>query len=274
MRMAIKSIRRFIHFGIQQALSCIFPVAIFLTLALSKIVHIPHLHRYDFILLVCILVQFLMVYLKLESLDELKVICMFHVIGLCLELYKVHAGSWAYPEAAVAKLGGVPLYSGFMYASVASYMCQAWKRMDLQFEQWPRNFITYPLAAAVYLNFFTHHFMPDIRWIITLLLFPVFWRSKVAFRGLDKVYRMPVILSFLLIGFFIWVAENVSTFFEAWKYPDQVQAWKLVHLGKISSWFLLVIISMLIVVNLKHLKYKEEYHEININEDSRRRQKI
>lgn len=29
----------------------------------------------------------------------------------------------------------------------------------------------------------------------------------------------------------------------------------MVHLGKISSWFLLVIISIIIVANLKHFKY-------------------
>jgi uncharacterized membrane protein YoaT (DUF817 family) len=62
----------------------------------------------------------MMVYLKLETIDELKVICLFHIIGLILELYKVHMGSWSYPEEGWSKIQGVPLYSGFMYASVAS----------------------------------------------------------------------------------------------------------------------------------------------------------
>jgi uncharacterized membrane protein YoaT (DUF817 family) len=258
MREDMNFMKKTLYFGMQQALCCIFPVAIFLTLALSKIIHIPFLHRYDFILLVCIFVQFLMVYFKLETLDELKVICMFHIIGLCLELYKVHMGSWAYPENAVAKFGGVPLYSGFMYASVASYICQAWKRLDLQFINWPNNYITYPVACLIYFNFFLHHFIIDLRWVIIVSLVIVFWKSKVIFKIDKQNYKMPLIISFFLIGFFIWFAENISTFFGAWKYPDQMKIWKLVHIGKISSWFLLVIISIIIVANLKHFKYREK----------------
>lgn len=248
-------IKQLISFGVQQALSCIFPVAIFLTLAISKTIDIPFLYRYDFILLCCLLVQFLMVYFKLETIDELKVISLFHVIGLALELFKVHMGSWSYPENALTKLGGVPLYSGFMYASVASYICQAWRRLDLKFLEWPSNYITYPIAAMIYLNFFSHHFITDLRWIIIISLFVFFWRAFVQFKINNQIYKMPIILSFLLIGFFIWLAENITTYFGAWQYPNQTKAWQMVHLGKISSWFLLVIISIIIVANLKHVKY-------------------
>ena len=247
-----------IRFGVLQALCCIFPAAIFLTLALSKVVHIPFLPRYDFILILCIFVQFLMVYFRLETIDELKVITMFHLIGLCLELYKVHMGSWSYPEAVLFKIGGVPLYSGFMYASVASYICQSWKRLDLQFVNWPENYYTFPLAGLIYLNFFSHHFIPDLRWIIILSLFVIFRKAYVEFKVDNENYKSPVVLSFFLIGFFIWIAENISTFLGAWKYPDQMNAWKIVNFGKISSWFLLVIISIIIVVNLKHIKYDKK----------------
>ena len=65
---------------------------------------------------------------------------------------------------------------------------------------------------------------------------------------------MPLALSFVLIGFFIWIAENIATFFGAWAYPDQTVAWRLVHTGKMSSWFLLVIVSFLIVATLKRVK--------------------
>lgn len=250
-------IKTLVRFGVKQVLSCIFPAAIFLILALSKTVHIFSLQRYDFILIACILVQFFMVYFKLETLDELKVITMFHLIGLCLELYKVNMGSWAYPEEAFFKVCGVPLYSGFMYASVASYICQAWKRFDLHFVNWPSNYYTYPLASIIYLNFFLHHFIFDLRWIIILCLFIIFRKAYVKFKVDSRYYKMPIVLSFLLIGFFIWIAENISTFFGAWKYPDQINAWSMVHIGKVSSWALLVIISIIIVVNLKHLKYEK-----------------
>ena len=35
---------------------------------------------------------------------------------------------------------------------------------------------------------------------------------------------MPLVLSFVLIGFFIWIAENIATFFSAWEYPNQSES--------------------------------------------------
>ncbi|MCK9912445.1 DUF817 domain-containing protein, partial [Microbacteriaceae bacterium K1510] len=81
------------------------------------------------------------------------------LIGLALEIYKVKMGSWGYPEAAYSKIFGVPLYSGFMYASVASYLCQAWRRLSISIEGWPSSRLTVPLGGAIYLNFFTHHYV-------------------------------------------------------------------------------------------------------------------
>src|SRR5690349_12929538 len=103
-----------LDFVYKQALACLFPLLIFLTLAVSRLIHLPFLHRYDLILLVCVGVQVLMVASGLETWDELKVIAVFHLLGLSLEIYKTHMGSWAYPEAAWMKVAGVPLYSGFM----------------------------------------------------------------------------------------------------------------------------------------------------------------
>lgn len=248
----------FLRFGYLQALSCIFPVIIFAALAISKFIEIPFLPHYDFILIICLLAQVFMLATKLETRDEFKVICVFHVIGLALELYKVHMGSWAYPEAAYSKFFGVPLYSGFMYASVASYICQAWRRFDLQIYGWPKPFYTISISFLIYANFFTHHFTYDIRWGLKALLFFVFFRTVVAFRIHDTVYKMPLILSFLLIGFFIWIAENITTFLGAWQYPNQHAAWSLVHIGKISSWLLLVIISIIIVAQLKNVKSSDQ----------------
>jgi uncharacterized membrane protein YoaT (DUF817 family) len=76
----------------------------------------------------------------------------------------------------------------------------------------------------------------------------------VTYRPLDKDRTMPLVLSFVLIGFFIWLAENLSTFFGVWAYPDQLGAWTRVHVSKWSSWSLLVIMTFTIVANLKHVK--------------------
>lgn len=84
-----------------------------------------------------------------------------------------------------------------------------------------------------------------------VLLFIVFYRTVVKFTVRKNIYQMPIVVSFFLIGFFIWIAENIATFFGAWSYPNQEVAWTIVHFGKISSWFLLVVISIMIVAQLK-----------------------
>lgn len=251
---SMNHLQQLIHFGYQQAMSCVFPVAIFSALAISKLIDIPFLYRYDVIFAICILFQIVLYRTGIETKDELKVIGVFHLIGLLLELYKVYMGSWSYPEPAFTKIFGVPLYSGFMYASVASYLCQAWRRLSVSLHGWPAPVWTVSLGTAIYLNFFLHHYVYDFRWILKALLVLVFYRTYVQFFVRGTAYRMPIVLSFLLIGFFIWVAENIATFFGAWQYPNQQVQWDLVHIGKISSWFLLVIISFIIVAQLKHLK--------------------
>ncbi len=126
----------------------------FSTLAITQIMETLFIPRYDFILLICLLTQAFMMITKMETWDEVKVIGVFHVIGLALEIYKVHMGSWSYPEEAWSKVFGVPLYSGFMYASVASYLCQAWRRLDVEIVHWPKTWAVFLLSAAIYFNFF------------------------------------------------------------------------------------------------------------------------
>jgi uncharacterized membrane protein YoaT (DUF817 family) len=253
-RKPMRLLQALLEFGYQQAMSCLFPVIILTALLISKTVQAPIIHNYDFILVVCLAAQYVLYKTGIETKDELKVIAVFHVIGTMLEIYKVYKGSWLYPMDGLVKVAGVPLYSGFMYASVASYMCQAWRRMEVRLEQWPRALWTVPLGAAIYLNFMTHHYIPDLRWWLSGLLVIVFFRTTVRFTVLGVIRRMPLLLSFALMGFFIWIAENIATLLGAWQYPNQRDGWSMVGLGKLSSWCLLVIISFMIVAQLKHVK--------------------
>ncbi len=249
--------KKFLHFGLLQIQCCIFPIVIFLSLAITKHIPVPLLPRYDLILLICILTQVFMVIGKLETIKELWIICLFHVIGLCMEIFKIQMGSWSYPEFSYIRIADVPLYSGFMYASVASYVCQAYRRLRLKFIKWPDMRITFLLACVIYANFFTHHFIFDFRWIIIATIVIVFFKSQVQFRIDESKYKMPLNIAFLLIGVFIWFAENISTFFSAWAYPDQLDIWQVVHIGKITSWFLFSIIAIILVVNLKAIQEKK-----------------
>ncbi len=243
----------FVHFVLINARACLFPVFIFVMLALSQVVPLP-VARYDFLLFACLGMQAIMLATALETRDELTVITLFHLLGLGLEVFKVHVGSWSYPEAALFKVWGVPLYSGFMYASVASYMIQAWRLFDLRFLRWPPAYVVVPLGVLIYLNFFTNNVLPDIRFILIGAVLLVFGRSWVGFTPRSIERRLPLVLAFLLIGVFVWFAENIATYFGAWQYPDQHEGWRMVSPHKLSSWALLVIVSLMTVVQLKRVK--------------------
>jgi uncharacterized membrane protein YoaT (DUF817 family) len=250
-------------FGILQARACIFAGSFFLVLMLSRLLPSDGLPRYDFLLLAALALQGLLLWTRLETWDELKTISLFHVLGLLLELFKTQPsiGSWSYPEFAYSKIWGVPLYSGFMYAAVASYIVQAWRLMDLRLENYPDPRLSLPLALAIYANFFTHHFIGDFRWLLFAALIVLFWRTRVRFRPWRRDRWMPLSLSFALIGFFVWIAENIATYYGAWMYPNQHAGWQVVHPGKVSSWTLLVVISLVAVADLKHVKARRSAHE-------------
>ncbi|GAB4334303.1 MAG: hypothetical protein OHK0038_11220 [Flammeovirgaceae bacterium] len=197
-----------------------------------------------------------MYWADLESKNEVLVICLFHFLGVLMEWYKVYHGSWTYPEEAWTKIWGVPLYSGFMYASVASYLCQAWKHFDLKITNYPPKWLSYPMAAAIYLNFFSNAYIIDVRWWLVGILILIFRKTDVYYTPIKKIRVMPLILSFLLIGFFIWLAENIATFLGAWKYAHQHTGWQMVKWHKLSSWSLLVIVSVIIVAELKRFKHE------------------
>ncbi len=236
----------------KQILCSMFPLWIFFCLWFGRF-ELFGIPRYDFLLGACLIMQALMLRLGLETKRELMTICAFHFFGLLLELYKVSHGSWAYPEDAFTKFGNVPLYSGFMYASVASYMTQAWRRFNLHFKPWPKWPWMVAVGISIYANFFLSRSIGDSRWLIVLGVFLVFARTQVHFTNIAQVKRMPLILAFFLIGLFVWFAENLCTYLGAWQYPHQRNGWEAVDLGKLSSWCLLVIVSFLLVAGLKRV---------------------
>ena len=95
------------------------------------------IHRYDALTIYAVLVQATMLSFRLETPREASVILIFHVVGTIMELFKTAAGSWVYPEAAVLRIGGVPLFSGFMYAAVGSYLARVWRGFDFCFTYYP-----------------------------------------------------------------------------------------------------------------------------------------
>jgi uncharacterized membrane protein YoaT (DUF817 family) len=257
---AAQLVHEFLVFGLKEAQSCVFAGSFLFLLAISGHVKIPGLARYDFLFLSAIAIQLVLVALRLENWREVAVLSLFHLLGMGLELFKTSHSvrSWSYPEPAFFHVRTVPLYSGFMYASVASYIMQAWRHFDIRLSHFPNFKLAVGVSVAIYANFFANHYLVDVRWPLAAAVILLFWRTRVHFTAVRIERSMPVVLSFVLIGFFIWVAENIATFFGAWVYPHQAQQWAIVGPSKISSWMLLVIISFIIVAALKEIFPKSQ----------------
>jgi uncharacterized membrane protein YoaT (DUF817 family) len=239
----------FLLFGFKQGWACLFG-GLLLALLLGTHLFYPDaapLHRYDFLTLAGIAIQAGMLAFRLETWREARVILIFHIVGTVMELFKTQAGSWTYPEASVLHIGAVPLFSGFMYAAVGSYIARVWRIFDFRFSHYPPAWMTWALAAAIYANFFTHHFTIDIRWGLFAATAAIFWRTRVHFRNWRAHRWMPLLVGFGLVALFIWFAENIATFANAWNYPGQEEEWRMVSIAKYGSWYLLMLISFVLV---------------------------
>ncbi|WP_420146375.1 DUF817 domain-containing protein [Sphingobium sp.] len=242
----------FLLFGFKQGWACLFGGLMLALLLATHLFYPPGaaLHRYDFLTIAALGIQIAMLTFRLESWGEAKVIFAFHLIGTVMELFKTQAGSWTYPENSLLHIGPVPLFSGFMYAAVGSYIARIWRIFDFRFTHYPPAWTTVLLAVAIYVNFFAHHWLPDMRIALFIAAILLFGRCRIIFTPWRQARRMPLLLGFFLVALFIWFAENIATFANAWTYPDQRHGWQMVGVGKLGSWYLLMIISFVLVAML------------------------
>ncbi|WP_292086023.1 DUF817 domain-containing protein [Brevundimonas sp.] len=239
----------FLWFGLKQGWACLFG-GLMLALIVGTWLVWPDdaaVSRYDFLVVGAVLIQAAMLAFRLESWEEARVIFLFHVAGTIMELFKTAHGSWVYPEDSLLRIGAVPLFSGFMYAAVGSYIARVQRIFHIRVRNYPPLWTTWVLAAAIYVNFFAHHWLLDVRIALfagTVLLFGRGWFYFTADRTRQS---MPLLLGYFLVALFIWFAENLGTLGRAWVYPGQAAGWEMVSLAKLGSWFLLMIISVVLV---------------------------
>ena len=196
-----QAVFEFIAFGIKQGWACLFG-GLMLGLLLLTFVWYPDgalLSRYDFLVLGALAIQIMMLWTGLETWEEARIILVFHVVGTVMELFKTAHGSWIYPEDSFLRIGAVPLFTGFMYGAVGSYLARVWRIFEFRFDRFPPLWLQGLLATAIYVNFFAHHWLPDVR-----------------------------------IALFV-------------AYPGQEHGWQMVSLSKLGSWYLLMIISFVLV---------------------------
>lgn len=245
----IKGLTEFLIFGIKQAWACLFGGLLLFAILLTHQVYPDGapLSRYDFLFLYAVALQALFLLTRLERPQEALVIFIFHAVGTAMEVFKTDVGSWTYPEESFLRIGAVPLFSGFMYAAVGSYFARAARVFSFHWQAYPPRLLTLILAAGIYVNFFSHHFIIDIRYGLFALIGLLFWRTQVHYRVWRWQHRMPLVIGFFLVSLFIWLAENIATYARIWLYPDQVTGWQLVSLQKLGSWYLLMIVSWVLV---------------------------
>jgi uncharacterized membrane protein YoaT (DUF817 family) len=239
----------FLVFGAKQAWACVFGALLLVVLVAARLWYPDDaaIARNDALVIAALLIQVGMLVARLETGREVWVIVLFHVVGTVMEVFKTGVGSWSYEEGGVLHIGAVPLFSGFMYAAVGSYMVRVYRLFDLRFARYPRVWLTAVVAAAIYVNFFTHHVVVDVRWVLVVAIVAVYGRTIMHFRVFRHTLRMPILVAFVLVALFIWLAENIATAAGAWIYPHQEAGWELVPLTKLVAWFLLMMISVVLV---------------------------
>lgn len=250
----------FALFTFKQGWACLFGALMLALLLATHWFYPSHaaLARYDFLTLAALAIQFLMLALRLETLEEAKVILAFHVVGTVMELFKTSAGSWIYPEPSLLRIGGVPLFSGFMYAAVGSYLARVWRIFDFRFTRFPPLSWAGLLAIVIYVNFFAHHWLPDARYVLFAAMVLLFWRTRVHFTVWRAPRWMPLLVGFALVALFIWFAENLGTFARAWTYPSQSREWHMVSPAKLGAWYLLMYISFILVAAVHRPRPRED----------------
>lgn len=250
------------QFGFKQMMACLFGITLMAGIMVTRDASaVCGLSRSDFLFLYAIGLQLLLIVFRLEHWREVTVIIVFHILATFMEWFKTspEINSWKYPaEGVIFRIYQVPMFAGFLYSAVGSYIARAWRLFDFRFENYPPVGWTVLLALAAYVNFFTHHYTFDIRWLLIAASFVMFGRCRIYFKT-GRIHRkMPLLAGLFAVAFAIWIAENLATYARAWVYPNQAHGWEMVGLGKITAWYLLMLLSFVLVslIQLKTLVFK------------------
>lgn len=258
-------IKEFFLFAVKQAYACLFGGILLFFILGTHFYYPEYIHeilpRYDFLFCIAILTQVLLLLYKQEEWREFRIIILFHLVGLAMEIFKLQQGAWDYQESGFFEILGVPLFTGFMYSAVGSYIARSWKIFTFRFSSFPSLFTLSIVSVFIYTNFFLHHFFPDYRIILFIIIVFLFRNSWIFFTVQTIPRKMPSLLAAFLLSFFIWIAENIGTFANAWTYPHQNSGWEIVAFSKLGSWFLLMIISFVMVAWEYLPKQKNKYYK-------------
>ncbi len=243
-------LKEFFIFIKKQASASLFGALILFFLVISKYIEIPGILRYDLLFIIAVIIQIILILTRFEHPKEVLVIIIFHITAMIMEIFKTspEVGAWAYPEPAFFAIAAVPLFTGFMYSSVGSYIARSWRINNFRFENLPSRGVLAAIGILIYANFFTNHYVYDIRYIIFGLLIIIFWKTKFYSTLTDKrTFQIHPLITTGFMALFVWLAEQVGTFARAWIYPHQATGWHPVAFHMFTSWYLLIIFSFVII---------------------------
>lgn len=245
------SFNELLWFGKTQILACLFGILMLAGIMVTRY-WMPdvNLSRSDILFLYALFLQAALIAFRLEHADEIVVIFAFHLLATLMEWFKTSPaiGSWAYPdEGVIFRIYQVPMFAGFLYSAVGSYIARSWRLFDFRFTNYPPVWITVVLAVLAYANFFTHHFTVDIRWILIAASFVMFARCRVTIKMGKGDREIPILIGLAFVALAIWGAENIGTYARAWMYPGQENGWEMVSFQKFWAWYLLMILSFVLV---------------------------
>jgi uncharacterized membrane protein YoaT (DUF817 family) len=244
-----------IEFSYKAASAALFGILLLLAFALTAFMgshEFYGLFRYDYLLVYALVIQVCLLYFKLESWAEAKVIALFHLMAMVMEIFLTHPliASWHYPQPAVFKILTVPLFAGFMYSAVGSFFARSLRLYQVSVVRLPPFSHMLILALLSYVNFMSKFFVPDIRYLLFAWSTYLFWSTKVRFCLAKHELNLPMLPVLWVLAFVIWIAENISTFYQIWLYPSQIEAWHMVGWGKLGSWYLLLLLSLVLVLKI------------------------
>ncbi len=121
----------FLCFGLKQLVGISFG----LCLVIGFLFTVGNDYRYDILFIYALVIQVLLYKVGFESKRDILVVTICYLIGLSMELIEVSINhSWAYTCNDIFYIASVPIFTGFMYASVGSYMAKEFKLLKLKVE--------------------------------------------------------------------------------------------------------------------------------------------
>ena len=84
----------------------------------------------------------------------------------------------------------------------------------------------------------------------------LFYKTTLYYKIITMHRQMPILLGWFLVALFIWIAENIATYANIWIYPNQATEWQMVPIAKLSSWFLLMLLTFVLVSLINNIQIR------------------